>query len=54
MPPKRGRAAAAQSSEISHDFGAFTDLRATTNAGGEISFDTFADKVILVVNVARL
>lgn len=33
---------------------AFTDLRARTNAGDEVTFDIFADKVVLVVNVARL
>lgn len=33
---------------------AFTDLRARNNAGEEISFDIFADKIVLVVNVARL
>lgn len=33
---------------------AFTDLRARNNAGEEVSFDIFADKVVLVVNVARL
>ena len=33
---------------------AFTDLRARTNAGEDVSFDVFTDKVVLVVNVARL
>ena len=33
---------------------AFTDLRARTNAGEEVSFDVFSGKVVLVVNVARL
>ena len=32
----------------------FTDLRARDNAGGEVDFGAFADKVVLVVNVARL
>jgi glutathione peroxidase-family protein len=32
----------------------FTDLRARTNAGEEIRFDSFAGKVVLAVNVARL
>ena len=32
----------------------FTALRARTNAGEELTFDCFADKVVLVVNVARL
>ena len=58
MPPrKRDRAAGAESSrggELSHDFGAFTDLRARTNAGDEITFDVFSGKLTLVVNVARL
>lgn len=40
--------------ELSHSFGAFTDLSATNNAGENVSFDIFADKVVLVVNVARL
>ena len=53
-PQKRARAAAAESCELKHEFGAFTDLRARSNAGEEISFDIFADKVVLVVNVARL
>ena len=33
---------------------AFTDLRARTNAGEDVSFDVFTGKVVLVVNVARL
>ena len=33
---------------------AFTELRARSNAGEEVSFDAFAGKVVLVVNVARL
>ena len=33
---------------------AFTDLRARTNAGEDVSFDIFTGKVVLVVNVARL
>ena len=33
---------------------AFTELRARNNAGDEVSFDAFAGKVVLVVNVARL
>ena len=33
---------------------AFTDLCARTNAGEDVSFDVFTDKVVLVVNVARL
>ena len=32
----------------------FTDLRASTNAGEDVSFDVFTGKVVLVVNVARL
>ena len=32
----------------------FAALRARTNAGEEIAFDSFADKVVLIVNVARL
>ena len=32
----------------------FTELRAKTNAGEEVSFDIYAGKVVLVVNVARL
>ena len=32
----------------------FTELRAKTNAGEEVSFDVYAGKVVLVVNVARL
>ena len=42
------------SSELRHQYKSFTDLRARNNAGDEISFDVFADKVVLVVNVARL
>ena len=33
---------------------AFTNLRARTNAGEDVSFDVFTGKVVLVVNVARL
>ena len=33
---------------------AFTELHARNNAGEEVSFDAFAGKVVLVVNVARL
>ena len=40
-------------SEVSHSFSAFTDLRARTNAGEEVAFSDFTDKVVLVVNVAR-
>ena len=32
---------------------AFTDLRARNNAGEDVDFGAFADKVVLVVNVAR-
>lgn len=32
----------------------FTELHAKTNAGEDVAFDIFADKVVLVVNVARL
>ena len=39
---------------LSHGFSAFTDLRGRNNAGEEVSFDIFAGKVVLVVNVARL
>ena len=42
------------SAEVSHGFSAFTDLRAKTNAGEELSFGVFVNKVVLVVNVARL
>ena len=42
------------SGELRHSFSAFTDLRARNNAGEEIPFDSFKDKVVLVVNVARL
>ena len=38
----------------SADMPAFTDLRARTNSGEDVSFDTYAGKVVLVVNVARL
>ena len=38
----------------SHPMPAFTDLRARTNAGEDVSFDVFTGKVVLVVNVARL
>ena len=31
----------------------FTDLRARNNAGEDVDFGAFADKVVLVVNVAR-
>ncbi len=48
MPPLRTSAAATEGHK------AFTDLRARNNAGEEVSFDVFADKVVLVVNVARL
>ena len=34
--------------------GKFTELRAKNNAGEEVSFDVFSEKVVLVVNVARL
>ena len=34
--------------------GSFTDLRAKNNAGEEVDFAAFADKVVLAVNVARL
>ena len=30
-----------------------TDLRARNNAGEDVDFGAFADKVVLVVNVAR-
>ena len=47
-----------RSGELSHTFSAaaraFTELRARNNAGEEVSFDTFAGKLVLVVNVARL
>ena len=33
---------------------AFTELHTRNNAGEEVSFDVFAGKVVLVVNVARL
>lgn len=32
----------------------FTELHARNNAGEEVSFDAFAGRVVLVVNVARL
>jgi glutathione peroxidase-family protein len=32
----------------------FTELRTRNNAGEEVSFEAFAGKVVLVVNVARL
>ena len=32
----------------------FSALRARTNAGEEVAFDTLAGKVVLIVNVARL
>ena len=41
-------------SELRHSFSAFTDLRVKSNSGEEVLFSTFADKVVLVVNVARL
>ena len=53
MPPAtRGNASAA--GELNHGYSAFTNLRTRTNAGEEMSFDVFEDKVVLVVNVARL
>lgn len=33
---------------------AFTGLRALNNAGEEVDFASFSDKVVLVVNTARL
>lgn len=32
----------------------FTDLTARNNAGADVDFTEFKDKVVLVVNVARL
>jgi hypothetical protein len=32
----------------------FTELRTRNNAGEEVSFEAFAGKVVLAVNVARL
>ena len=40
--------------ELHHEYRSFTELRARTNAGEEINFEIFKDKVVLVVNVARL
>ena len=40
--------------ELHSIMSAFTELRARNNAGDEVSFDAFAGKVVLVVNVARL
>ena len=40
--------------ELHSIMNAFTELRARNNAGDEVSFDAFAGKVVLVVNVARL
>jgi glutathione peroxidase-family protein len=40
--------------EVSHSLGAFTEVCARTNAGEEVAFSDFRDKVILAVNVARL
>ena len=42
------------SRDARHPMPAFTDLRARTNAGEDVSFDIFTGKVVLVVNVARL
>ena len=39
--------------ELAHNFRSFADLRARTNAGEDVSFDAFAGKVCLVVNVGR-
>ena len=51
---QRERGATGGMSEVEHSFGAFTELKARTNAGEEVSFSQFAGKVVLAVNVARL
>ena len=43
-----------QEHQLDDHMSAFTELRARNNAGDEVSFDAFAGKVVLVVNVARL
>ena len=42
------------SDELRHEYKSFTELRARNNAGEEVSFEMFANNVVLVVNVARL
>ena len=48
------RATQPEKPKMSRVIRAFTDLLARNNAGEEVSFDVFADKLVLVVNVARL